>query len=132
MTKQQKSLIQIVLFLTVLFGGSYLWRRYRDNDIKEHSEYAFGRIQRKTSSLKNGNHWHYEFYFHDTLHDGYWPTHVDYDVHIGDYILINFSSKDPEHNKPLYQYKLKQYEPTVVKQTWDTIPKNLTINGRKQ
>ena len=131
MSKQQKSFLTLIVLLTLIFGIPYLWRRHRDSDIREHSKYAFGKIVKQTGSLKNGNHWQYEFYFHDTLYNGFWPTHVDYDVGLGDYVLINFSSSDPGHNKPIYRYKLRQYDPAVIKQVWDTIPASLTIDGRK-
>jgi hypothetical protein len=131
MTKHEKSLLSVIVFGILIFGIPYLWRQYRDNDIKDNSKYAFGKIIKRTGSLKNGKRWHYSFYYKDSLIQGRWPTHVNYDIRIGDYILVNFSSSDPEHNKPLYNYKLKQYKPEIVKQVWDTIPLLLTIDTQK-
>lgn len=131
MTKRAKSLLTLLILLLMIFGVPYLWRRNRDNDIKSHSKYAFGRIVRETGSLKNGNHWHYDFYFGNRIYQGHWPTHVDYDVQIGDYFIVNFSSKDPDHNKILYDFKLKEYRPELVNQVWDTVPLSVIKSGRK-
>jgi hypothetical protein len=122
MRKKPKPFLILFVLLILIFGGPYLWRRYRDNDIKEHSEYAFAKIVKQTGSLINGHHWHYDFYFKDKLYQGHWPTNIDYNVQIGDYFIVNFSTKEPEHNKILYNYKLIQYDPNVVYKTWDTIP----------
>lgn len=131
MTEREKSGLFALLLVIIIFGVPYLWRRYRDNDIKVNSKYAFAKIVKKTGSLKNGNHWHYGFYYRDTLISGSWSTHADYNVNMGDYFIVNFSSKDPEHNKILYDYKLKKIQSEIVKKVWDTIPKSLTMSGRK-
>jgi hypothetical protein len=59
-----------LLLVIIIFGVPYLWRRYRDNDIKVNSKYACAKIVKKTGSLKNGNHWHYAIYYRDTLISG--------------------------------------------------------------
>jgi len=89
----------------LILSVPYVWRRYRDLDIKENNEYAFAMIVKKTGSLINGNHWHYDFYFKRRLFQGHLLTHVHYNVQIGDYFIVNFSSNDPDHNKILYDYK---------------------------
>jgi len=124
-----KSFIFILLLAAVLFGGSYLWRRHRDNDISENRLYAFGRIYKRSGSLKNGTHWHYRFNYHRTPYESYRSTHVDYDISIGDYFLIEFSSKDPDHSKILYQYKLKTYRPALLDSLWKAIPESLVVSS---
>ena len=131
MSKQKKSLLFAFIVCSLILGLPYLWRKYRDNDIKENSKYTFGKVIKKTNSLKNGKRWHYDFYFENVLYNGRWPTHVDYDVKMGDYFIVNFSSKNPEHNKILYDYKLKAYLPEVVNQAWDTIPLSIVESARK-
>lgn len=98
----------IILFVTSLFLGTYLYRKHRDDDIKAHSKFAVGKIIKFTTSLKSGNSWHYEFKYGDTIFQGSRSTHVDYDVKMGEYFLVNFSTKDPDHSKILYDYKLNR------------------------
>lgn len=56
----------------------------------------------------------------NSWYENYRSTHIDYDVNKGDYFLVNFSSKDPEHSKILYRYKLNKDKLTYS--VWDTIP----------
>ncbi len=131
MSRETKSFLTLIVLLVLIFGVPYLWRNYRDTDIKENSKYTFGKIVRKTSSLKNGHNWNYDFYFKNQVYRGFWPTHVNYDVQIGDYFIVNFSSKDPTHNKILYDYKLKRSDLNSIGQVWDTIPMTLVESGKK-
>ena len=131
MTEKQKSFWLILIFAVILFGGTYLWRSYRDGDIKVNSTYAFAKILRKVGSLKNGNDWKYEFYFRGKSYQSYRSTHVDYDVKIGDYFLVNFSSKNPNHNRLEYDYKLKTYRPDLINRAWDKIPDSLVMSVKK-
>jgi hypothetical protein len=108
-----------------------LWRQNRDKDIKQHSQYACGRIIRRTGSLKNGNHWHYEFFINGRMFEGYRSTHVDYNVSVGDYFLVNFSKVNPQHSKIMYEYKLKNYDSAIVRQVWNKVPDSLFISARK-
>jgi hypothetical protein len=131
MTEREKSFLFAITLCILIFGIPYLWRRNRDNDIRDNSKYAFAKIIKKTNSLKNGHAWHYDFLYKGEKYKGRWPTHVDYNVKIGDYFIVNFSSKDPDHNKPIYDYKLKQYKEGIINQVWDTIPQSLTISAKK-
>lgn len=131
MTDKQKSLGFLIIFLILIFGISYLWRKYRDNDIKNHSKFAFAKIFKKTGSLKNGNHWHYSFAFGGKTYSGMFPTHVDYDVNIGEYFLVNFSSINPAHNRIFYKNKLK-VSPTLIKDSvWNYPPTRYIKSGLK-
>ena len=131
MNKEKKSILGLFILLVLIFGVPYLWRNYRDNDIKEHSKFAFGKVIKKTGSLKNGSQWHYNFSFNGFTYEGRWPTHKDYNVHMGDYFLVNFSEKNPEHNKILHDYKLKNHRPDLVNKIWDTIPMKIVVSSRK-
>lgn len=131
MTANQKSLLGAFIFGALLFGGSVWWRSYRDNDIKNNSNFIFGKVFKKTGSLKNGNSWHYNFIFEGKSYEDNWSTHVDYDVHLGEYFLINFSSRYPEHNKILYKYKLKVDSHIVKDSVWNTIPYHYVKSGLK-
>ena len=131
MTKQQKSYLTLFILLVLIFGIPYLWRRYRDNDIAENSRYTFAQILKKTSSLKNGNSWHYHFTFQKKTYKGFWSTHVDYEVNIGDYFLVNFSSANPDHNRILYRYKLNAQPETVRDSVWDAPPEQYLKSGLK-
>ncbi len=104
-----KSLLLIVLVFS-LFPLSYFYRRYKRDDIETNSKFAIGRIFKLTTSLKSGDAWYYQFKYKDNVYENYRSTHVDYDVAIGDYFLVNFSSKNPEHSEILYDYKLDENE----------------------
>lgn len=126
-----KSILVGIPLFALLFGGSYLWRRNRDSDITENSKYTIGRIIKKTASLTSGEQWHYEFKYDGIVYEAYRSTHVDYYVNNGDYFLVNFSSKDPEHSKILYDYKLKDNKLNYVDSVWDTIPQRILHSGRR-
>jgi hypothetical protein len=126
-----KSILVGIPLFALLFGGSYLWRQQRDQDINENSKYAIGHIQKKTGSLTSGEQWHYEFEYNEVRYEGYRSTHVDYDVHLGDYFLVNFSSKDPDHSKILYEYKLNDDKRNYADSIWDTIPRSILHSGLK-
>jgi hypothetical protein len=131
MTKKQKSLLTLFILLVLIFRIPYLWRKYRNDDIKDHSKFAFAKIFKKTGSLKNGNHWHYAFTFEGKPYFGHWSTHEDYDVNIGEYFLVNFSSTNPDHNKICYKNKLK-VNPTLIKDSvWDIPPARYIKSGLK-
>jgi hypothetical protein len=131
MTNKQKSLLTLFILLVLIFGIPYLWRSYRDNDIKSHSKFTFAKIFKKTGSLKNGSHWHYSFTYEGQPYFGHWSTHVDYDVNIGEYFLVNFSSKNPDHNKIFYNCKLKVNPTSIKDSAWDVPPARYIKSGLK-
>ncbi len=63
--------------------------------LKYIASFAFGKIVRKTGFLKNGHNWDYNFYYKNKLYKGFWPTHLDFNVELGNYFVVNFSSKIP-------------------------------------
>jgi hypothetical protein len=133
MTKENiKSVLVGVPFLILLFGGSYLWRQNKAKDISNNSKYSIGIIIKKTGSLTSGVQWHYEFKYDGHVYSGYRSTHVDYDVAQGDYFLVNFSSKHPDHNKILYDYKVNKERLNFVDSVWDTIPTAIVHSGLKK
>ena len=121
----------IIFFVFVLFFGSYLYRRYISDDIKSHSKFTIGKIFKQTGSLTSGNAWHYQFLYQGKLYEGYRSTHVDYDVNLGDYFLVNFSSTDPKHSKVLYDYKLKNGRLNYIDSVWDEIPHSILRSAKK-
>lgn len=125
-----KSLL-LILIVLLLFPLSYLYRRFRSNDIETHTKFTVGKIFKFTTSLKSGNAWHYQFKYRDSIYENYRSTHVDYDVSMGDYFLVNFSSKNPEHNKILYEYKLNEDKLNCIDSVWDTIPQSILHSGLK-
>jgi len=131
MKKERIQWFFIILFFFALFLGSYLYRRYISDDIKLHSQFAIGKIFKQTGSLKSGNAWHYQFLYHGKLYEGYRSTHVDYDVNLGDYFLVNFSSTDPNHSKMLYDYKLNNDKLNYVDSVWDEIPNSILHSAKK-
>jgi len=131
MTKEKtKSLLLIIIVLS-LFPISYFYRRIISNDIKDHSKFTVGKIFKLTSSLKSGNAWHYQFTYNGNQYENYRSTHVDYDVNIGDYFLVNFSTINPAHSKILYDYKLNLDKANLIDQIWDTIPNSSFHSGLK-
>lgn len=127
-----KSLIFGVPFLILLFGGTYLWRKYKDEDILNNSKYAIGHIVKKTGSLTSGEQWHYEFKFKGFLYKGYRSTHVDYNVELGNYFLVNFSGKNPNHSKIIYDRKLNADKLNYIDSVWDSIPQSILHNALKK
>ncbi len=131
MKSKTVNLIVSVLFIFLLFFLSYLYRRNRDNDIESHSKYTIGKIIRFSTTLTSGDYWDFRFKYNDSVYKNSRPTHVDYDVKMGDYFLVNFSSKDPEHSKILYQYKLNSDKINYIDSIWDTIPLSILHSGLK-
>lgn len=132
MKNKKISLFVSILFIVLLFFLSYLYRRNRDVDIKNHSMFAIGKIIRFSRTLSSGDYWHYKFTYNDSVYENSQPTHVDYDVKMGDYFLVNFSAKDPEHSKILYTYKLNGGKLNCTDSVWDTIPLSILHSGLKQ
>lgn len=132
MGKKRINLIVSILFVFALFLFSYLYRKHKSNDIETHSKFTIGEIFKFTTSLKSGNAWHYKFKYNNNWYENYRSTHVDYDVNKGDYFLVNFSSKDPEHSKILYEYKLNNDRLNYVDSVWDTIPLSILHSGLKR
>lgn len=91
-----------ILFVFLLFLLSYLYRQNRDDDIQTHSLYTIGKVVKFSKTLKSGDYWDYEFEYNGLYFKGSKPSHVDYDVKLGDQFLVNFSSKNTSKNKILY------------------------------
>lgn len=127
-----KSILGGLVFFGLLFGASFLWRKSKEEDIKQNSKYTIGEIIKKTGSLNSGEQWHYRFKFKGKYFEGYRSTHIDYNVAIGDYFLINFSSKNPDHSVLSYEYKLKINATGLTDSVWDTIPTNLFVTSLKK
>jgi len=119
-----KSLILILIVLS-LFPISYFYRKNKSNDIENHSKYAIGKVSKFTTSLNSGNAWSYNFKYNGNLYENYRSTHVDYDINLGDYFLVNFSSENPEHNKIMYEYKLNKDKLSFIDSVWDSIPESI-------
>jgi hypothetical protein len=47
------------------------------------------------------------------------------------FFLVNFSSKNPDHNKLLYEYKLDDNKNEYLNKLWDTIPRNILHDEKK-
>jgi len=125
-----KSLLFILLILS-LFPISYFWRRSVSNDINKNSKYAIGKIIKLTPSLNSGEQFYFQFRYKDKIYENYRSSHVDYNVNIGDYFLINFSTANPEHSKILYEYKLRLEKLIYKDSCWDTIPYSILRSGLK-
>lgn len=119
-----KSFLLFLALIIVCFIVPFLCRQNKEKSIRENTRYTVGVITKKTGSLKNGNHWHYRFLYNGKKIENYKSTHVDFDVNIGDYFIVELSSRKPEFNNILYGKRLingKDY----YGQAWDTIPKSL-------
>lgn len=132
MEKKRINLLVSFLFVFSLFFFSYLYRRHIKNDIQGHSKFTIGKIIRFSRTLSSGDYWHYHFKYNDSIYENSRPTHVDYDANLGDYFLVNFSSKNPEHNKMLYEYKLNADKSNYNDSVWDTIPLSILHCGLKK
>jgi hypothetical protein len=131
MKKEKIKFTILIVIVLSFFPLSYLYRRHISNDIDTHSKYTIGKIVKFSTSLKSGDAWHYEFKYNGRVYEDYRSTHVDYDVKMSDYFLINFSSQEPEHSKILYQYKLNSDKLNYIDSIWDTIPLSILHSGLK-
>jgi hypothetical protein len=129
---KDKTIITGLVLLLFIFLISFLWRKSRDEDIKMHSKYTIAKITKQLGSLNNGRQWYYEFIYNNKTYEGYKSTHVDYEVNVGDYFLVNFSSENPNHNKLLYDYKIYDSINKTSNIVWDTIPTHITHSARKK
>ena len=128
MSENLKSAL-LILAVISLIPISYYIRESRNDEIEKNSGFAIGHIYKKTWSLKNGNQWHYRFYYHPKWYTGYKSDHVDYDISVNDYFLIEFSTLDPQKNKIHFNYKLKEIDSITIKAYYDTIPFHLNFNS---
>lgn len=130
----RKTIVVTLIFMLLLFGIPWAWRRYRDKDIENNKKYAIGKVTKLLGSLKNGEQFYYNFCYDKTIYTGYRSSHVDYDVNVGDFFLVNFSSLDPSHSRMLYEYKVRDstFANRYINITWDTIPKSILKSGRKK
>lgn len=65
-------------------------------------------------------------------YEGRRPTHVDYEVKLGDFFLVNFSSENPEYNRISYDDKLFFQDTSLVKQIYVRRPGTLVISAKKE
>ena len=132
-TKERIKFAALLAIIGVVFIIlPYFFRKDEAKGIKAHSKFALGKIIRKSSTLKSGDYWHYQFKYKENVYENSRATHVNYDVDIGDYFLVNFSSKNPENSKILYEYKLNADKLNYVDSLWDTIPQNILHSSLKK
>jgi hypothetical protein len=132
----RKERLKFVILLSIIAIAfviiPYFLRKAETTDIVANSKFVIGKIIRLSSTLKSGDYWHYQFKYKNSIYENSQPTHVDYDVNIGDYFLVNFSTKNPEHSKIFYKYKLVATEQDYADSTWDTIPEYILTSGLKR
>lgn len=125
MKKLERKDIPIFILLLLLFIISFLCRKNRENDIKQNNKYAICKTTKKLGSLKNSAKWYYEFEYKNKIYEGSWSHHIGYDINIGDYFLVQFSSKNPEHSKIFYEYQLKPDQIKYKNYIGDTLPMSI-------
>ncbi len=131
--QDRKGYISIFILAVLLFGGSWLCRRHKAQARDYNKYYAFSKIFKHVWTLKNSTQYYYNFQYKDKKYEGYKSENVKYDINIGDYFLVLFSSTDPDNNEILYKYKLKKEFITNANYNGDTIPLSIledTNNGR--
>ncbi|MEO6231433.1 MAG: hypothetical protein ABJB11_07600 [Ferruginibacter sp.] len=124
-----KFFILLSIIVIVFFIIPYFLRKAETADIAANSKFAMGKIIRLTRTLKSGKFWHYQFKYKNIIFENSQSTHVDYDVNLGDYFLVNFSTKNPEHSEMFYKYKLAATKQNYVDSTWNTIPEYILTSG---
>lgn len=118
----KKSTIGFFILIILIFVIPYFYRKNKEEDISKHRKYSLGKIYKKTGSLKNGSHWYYTFFYNEKSYEEYQSTDIRYDVNIGDYLLIEFSSNNPNRSKALYEYQLREDKIEFKGYVGDTIP----------
>jgi hypothetical protein len=125
--KGLKSLIFILVVFS-LFPLSYFYRKNISDDIRDHSLYTIGKVIAVTGSLKSGDAWKYKFLYRNTEYTGFRSTHVDYQISPGNFVVINFSEKDPTHSLLIYEYRIKPDSGKYYGTVWKRLPDNFLIS----
>ena len=131
MSKGTKSILVGLLIFVPIFLGGFLYQRYKTKAIEKHSKFSIARITRFGTSAKIGNRWVYQFVYNGKVFEGSRPTHVDYAVTTGDYFLVQFSTRKPDLNRILYDYKLSDSTKAGIGVVWDSIPFTILTSARK-
>ena len=124
--ENMKSLWIGLLLFSIIFIIPYYCRKGKEAEIDKYKLFAIGHITKQTGSLKNGKHWHYEFEYKNEIYRNYRSTHVGYNINIGDLFLVQFSEKDPNKNRILYEYKI---DPQRTSGNTDIIWKEIPLNS---
>jgi hypothetical protein len=117
-----KTWIAFLLLLIILFVIPWIVRESKRKDIDNHPMYTFGLITRKTGSLKNGSSWHYKYTYKNKTYEDYKPTDINYQVNLGDWFLVKFSSENPGSSRIIYEFKSRKDIQDDSIYIGDTIP----------
>lgn len=115
-----KKILQWLLLVAIMVMLFYNPIRIK-KDISEHTKYSICTIFKESSSLKNGEHYHYYFYYLGNKIERYNSKNRNYKVQFGNRFLVKFSYKDPDHSKIMYDYPISD---SIESPTngWDSIP----------
>jgi hypothetical protein len=122
----------LALFI-LLFVIPYFCRQGKTKEREQNKRYTIGVITERPDALfENRRDWYYEFYYNHKKYQSSRRTHVGYDVKLGDYFLVEFSSKNPDNNKILYEFQLRPDKIESKSYVGDTIPNNILRYNKKK
>jgi len=131
-TERVKFRVFLSFIILVFFVIPYFFRMSKAKEITQHSLYAAGKITKKTGSLINGEHWHYTFVFRNKIYEDYLSDVNAFDIKVGNYFLVNFSSINPKSSHLLFQYRFKDDVIKYIDSFWTTIPTSILRSGYKE
>ena len=122
-TNKKKRIKSIAIYLFMIVALSFLfYNPYRiDKKIRDNRRYTIGKVYKESSTLKNGEHYHYKFNYNGKEYEAYNLKENNYKVEFGERFIVEFSSKEPEYSKILYKYKVTKLI-NSPKDGWEKIP----------
>lgn len=130
MTKKTLQYIALIVIIGLLLLGIYNPYR-RENEIKKHLRYTVAVVYKESGSLKNGEHYHYKFYYNGTEYEAYNSKNRNYIVKFGDWYVVEFSYKDPAIAKIHYEWPVPHNLGPFPVAGWDKVPDHIILKNRR-
>ncbi|MBO9563156.1 MAG: hypothetical protein J7621_10295 [Niastella sp.] len=130
MTKKTiQYIISIVIIGLLIFGFYNPYRR--KNEIKKHLRYTVAVVYKESSSLKNGEHYHYKFHYNGNEYEAYNSKNRNYTVIVGDWYVVEFSYKDPSIAVIHYEWPVPHNLAPFPDTGWAKVPDHIILKNRR-
>ncbi|MEI6947349.1 hypothetical protein V9K67_09175 [Paraflavisolibacter sp. H34] len=107
-----------ISILVFAFYNPYRRQKKLDADRR----YTVGVVFKKTSSLKNGVHYHYKFSYMSHDYEGYNAKKRSQKIAFGERFIVEFSSEDPTLSNILFEYPVRSEINDAPDSGWKQIP----------
>ena len=97
----------------------------RKKEVKNYQRFAICTVYKESSSLKNGEHYHYTFLYQGKLYDNYNSKSNRYKVNFGDRFMVEFSYQDPEISFIHYEWPISNNLVESPDSGWSKVPYDL-------